>query len=113
MVNSTGTLNSTTTPAVKGTTVTFYATGEGVTTPGGVDGSITSSKAPPKPAAAVVVTIGGVTATATAEEAPGAIAGVLQITATVPTTAASGSAVPVTLTVGGTAAQTGATMAIQ
>jgi uncharacterized protein (TIGR03437 family) len=84
-----------------------------VTTPGGKDGVPTSLTAPPKPVAAVSVTIGGVTATSAAVEAPGAVAGVLQVNVTVPTTAASGAAVPVVLTIGGVASPSGTTMAVQ
>jgi uncharacterized protein (TIGR03437 family) len=113
MANQGGSLNSATSPAPKGTTVTFYATGEGVTSPAGVDGTPTSLTAPGKPVASVTLTIGGVTATAVAVEAPGVVAGVLQINATVPTTVTSGAAVPVVLTIGGVQAQSGVTMAVQ
>jgi uncharacterized protein (TIGR03437 family) len=111
MANQNGTLNSASAPAPKGSTVTFYATGEGATSPAGIDGVPTSVLT--KPVAPVTLTIGGVTATAVVAEAPGAVAGVLQINATVPSTVASGSAVPVVLTIGGVAAQTGVTMSVQ
>jgi hypothetical protein len=91
----------------------IYVTGEGVTSPAGVDGVPTSLTAPGKPVANVTVTIGGVTATAVAVEAPGVVAGVLQVNATVPTTAASGAADPVVVTIGGVQAQSGVTMAVQ
>jgi uncharacterized protein (TIGR03437 family) len=111
MANQNGTLNSASAPAPKGSTVTFYATGEGATSPAGIDGVPTSVLT--KPVAPVTLTIGGVTATAVVAEAPGAVAGVLQINATVPTTVTSGAAVPVVLSIGGVAAQMGVTMAIQ
>jgi uncharacterized protein (TIGR03437 family) len=113
MSNQDGSLNSATNAAAKGTVVTMFATGEGVTSPAGADGVPTSLTAPGKPVAPVSVTVGGVTAPSQAVEAPGAVAGVLQINVTIPTGAASGAAVPVVLTIGGVASQTGATMAIQ
>jgi len=83
-VNQDGKPNGAANPAAKGTIVTFFATGEGVTTPPGADGVPTSLTNPPKPTANVTVTIGGVTASAVALEAPGVVNGVLQINATIP-----------------------------
>jgi uncharacterized protein (TIGR03437 family) len=114
MANQNGTLNSATTPAPKGSTVTFYATGEGQTTPAGVTGGVNSGTVLPKPVANVGVTIGGTTATVTyAGAAGGGVAGLLQVNVVVPSTITSGSAIPVVLTVGTAQSQAGATMAVQ
>lgn len=103
--------NNAANPAAKGSVVVFYATGEGVTTPAGVDGKPTSVAT--RPVGAVSVTVGGVAATSVALEAPGAVAGVLQVNVTIPAGAPSGAAVPVVLTVGAASSPAGTTIAIQ
>lgn len=114
MANQNGTLNSATAPAPKGSTVTFYATGEGQTSPAGVTGGVNSGSVLPKPLLNVSVTIGGVTAQVVyAGAAGGDVAGVLQVNVVVPSTVTSGNAVPVMLTVGTAQSQAGATMAVQ
>jgi len=113
LINQDGRANTAANPAAKGTVVTFFATGEGVTNPAGRDGVPTSLTVLTRPVAPVSVTIGGVAATAVAVEAPGVVAGVLQVNVTIPAGAASGAAVPVVLTVGAAQSQAGATIAIQ
>jgi uncharacterized protein (TIGR03437 family) len=103
--------NNAANPAAKGSVVVFYATGEGITTPAGVDGKPTSVAT--RPVANVSVTVGGVAATSVALEAPGAVAGVLQVNVTIPAGAPSGAAVPVVLTVGAASSPAGTTLAIQ
>jgi len=62
----------------------------------------------------VAVSIGGKTATVTyAGWVSGSVAGLYQVNATVPTSAASGTAIPVVVTTGGVSSQAGVTMAIQ
>jgi uncharacterized protein (TIGR03437 family) len=63
-VNQTGTVNGANAPAVKGSSVLVFATGEGQTNLAGVDGQVIPSDAngAEEPLAAVPVTIGGVTA---------------------------------------------------
>jgi uncharacterized protein (TIGR03437 family) len=69
---------------------------------------------PPCFATAPSVSIGGETATVSyAGWVADSVAGLYQINATVPTKAASGNAIPVVVTAGGVASQTGVTMAIQ
>ena len=109
--NQDGSLNGAANPAAAGTLVTLFATGEGQTMPAGVDGKLGASPLP-VPQANVAVTIGGVPATVqNAGGVQGVIAGVMQVTAMVPT-GLSGN-VPVIVTVGGNASQTGVTIAVK
>jgi hypothetical protein len=80
-------VNSTGNPAAVGSIVSLYATGEGQTSPSGVDGTYA----------------GG---------ASGEIAGVLQVNVQIPGGVTTGSAVPILVNIGGTNSQTGVTIAI-
>jgi len=93
--------NSVNNPAVKGTFVSIYATGEGSLTPFVPTGTISGPTLPlPKPIANVSVMIGGQPATISyAGEAPGLVSGVIQINAIVPTNIGSGPQ-QVVLTIG-------------
>jgi uncharacterized protein (TIGR03437 family) len=103
ILNQDNSVNGSGNPADVGSYIAIYATGEGQTSPGGVDGKIASSIYP-KPVADVSVTIGGVQATvAYAGAVPGGVAGALQVNVQIPAGVASGSAVPVVLTIGGVA----------
>jgi uncharacterized protein (TIGR03437 family) len=102
IVNQNQTINGSSNPALKGTIISIYATGEGQLVPGVQTGCITGFAVLPKPVATpVTVTIGGQPATPTtyAGEAPGEVCGLLQINATVPTNIGSG-AQQVVLTIG-------------
>jgi uncharacterized protein (TIGR03437 family) len=110
--------NSASNPAAKGSFISLYCTGEGQTIPAGIDGHVsneTSDKLA-RPVASVSLTIGGIPVPASdilyAGAAPQSVAGVLQVTAKVPLTAASGN-VPVVLTVGNQSSQPGVTVAVQ
>jgi uncharacterized protein (TIGR03437 family) len=97
-------------PVQKGTRITLFLTGEGQTTPAGVDGALPVSGAWPRPVQDVQVRFGG---SQTAPAWLGLIyAGVLQINVDVPADAPSGP-VPLAVTVGGVPTQAGATIAIQ
>jgi uncharacterized protein (TIGR03437 family) len=90
----------------------IYATGEGQTTPAGVDGAVTGATLQ-RPVLPVRVTIGGQEAEVLyAGSAPGLVAGVLQVNARVPALARRGS-VPVVITVGAAASQGGVTLAVR
>jgi uncharacterized protein (TIGR03437 family) len=94
--------NSVSNPAVKGSFISIYATGEGSLTPFVPNGTIMPGVLPlPKPIATpVTVTIGGQPAMVSyAGEAPDLVAGVLQVNAMVPTTVGSGPQ-QVVLTIG-------------
>ena len=105
-------VNSVSNPAVKGSAIAIYATGAGQTNPAGVDGQVTGTVLA-TPLLPVSVQIGGVDAKVLyAGAAPGQVAGVIQINALIPSTATSGSAVPVALTIG-QAGPAGVTVAIR
>jgi len=111
-VNQDGSPNAAGSGAAAGSVVLLYATGEGQTSPAGVDGRITGTVLP-QPLAPVSVTIGGVAATVQyAGGAPGIIAGVMQVNAVVPAGVSPGS-VPVVVTVGGVASQGGVTVTVK
>lgn len=93
------TFNSADIPAERGKIVTFFATGEGPTSPRGDNGWLPLQYHWPEPLGDVVVTFGGV---------PGEVlfkgltyAGVLQINVRVPADAPTGPAVPLVLSVAG------------
>jgi uncharacterized protein (TIGR03437 family) len=112
-VNQNGSLNTASNPAKVGSIVSLYVTGEGQTSPGGQDGKLANSAPYPMPVQAVAVTIGGVSATVTyAGGAPTAVAGLMQVNVQIPAGVATSGAVPVTVSVGGVAAQAGVTIAV-
>jgi uncharacterized protein (TIGR03437 family) len=111
ILNQDNSVNSAANPASRGSIVTLWGTGEGLTDPPGVDGR-PAVDVLPKPLAAVSVDIGGQPAVVQyAGAAPGMMPGVLQIDAQVPSNAPVGS-VPVHITVGGVTSQAGVTLAI-
>jgi uncharacterized protein (TIGR03437 family) len=108
-----------TAPAPQGSEVVLYLTGGGLTSPGGVDGTVTPSS-PLYPlqnwtpgSSVVTATVGGVPATVLyAGAAPTLITGVVQINLQLPSTV-NGSALPVVITIDGLQSQTTATIAVQ
>jgi len=113
ILNQDGTLNSAANPAERNSVVSIYATGEGQTTPAGLDGKI-ASDAPPKPALPVTVTIGGIFADVIyAGGGQGLVAGGMQINARVPANATPGNAVPVMVSVGDINSRSGVTIAVR
>ena len=100
-------------PAARGSAVVLFATGEGVTTPPGVDGRLAVGPYP-KPALSCSVKIGGLDATVNyCGAAPTLTAGLLQVNAVVPLGVAPGNAVPVLLTIGTATSPAGVTIAVQ
>jgi uncharacterized protein (TIGR03437 family) len=98
-LNQNGTENTATNAATAGSTITVFATGEGVTVPPSADGTI-QSQAGLVPFLPVTVTIGGLPAKVVSAGTPvGTLSGVMAVTATVPSGLTPG-AVPVVLTVG-------------
>jgi uncharacterized protein (TIGR03437 family) len=111
ILNSDLSFNSSTRPAARGSIAVFYATGEGQTSPSGVDGAL-AAEPYPTPLLGATITIGGIPAEIIfAGSAPG-FAGLMQINARVPQQTATGSAVPVVLRVGNAVSQSGLTMAV-
>lgn len=112
-VNQDNSINSTAKPAHVGDVITLFATGEGQTSPTGVDGK-PAAQPLPRPVLPVTVTIGGQTAQVQyAGGAPGEVAGVMQVNVTIPSGIQTGSAVPVVLQVGTAASPAGVTLAVQ
>jgi uncharacterized protein (TIGR03437 family) len=113
-VNQDGvTINSFKNPAAPGSIVSIFATGEGQTTPGGVDGRIATGANLPIPAAAVKVMMNGENAEVLyAGAAPGAVAGLLQVNVRIPADTPSGD-IPVVVQVGGAQSQADITVAVQ
>jgi uncharacterized protein (TIGR03437 family) len=110
------TVNSANAPAPRGTVVSIYMTGEGQTTPPGVDGAIIPPvvSALKNPVLPVTATVGGVAAQVIyAGSAAGLISGVMQVNVMIPAGAPAGVSVPVVVTVGTTPSQTGVTIAVQ
>jgi uncharacterized protein (TIGR03437 family) len=112
VINSDGSFNSAGNPATRGTSVAFFVTGEGQTTPAGIDGGVTGSLI--QPLLPVSVSFGGVSSTdfQFLGEAPGEVAGVLQINVTIPTNASAG-VVPLTVTIGTKTSGAGLTIALK
>jgi uncharacterized protein (TIGR03437 family) len=112
VINQDLSVNDSAHPAQIGSVISLYATGEGQTSPAGVDGRIAAT-ALPQPLLPVSVTIGAIPATIQyAGGAPGEVAGVMQVNVQIPEDVEPGSAVPVTLTVGKASSQPGITIAI-
>ncbi len=84
ITNQDGSVNSAANPAAPGSVLILYGTGEGQTTPAGVDGNVATSVFP-KPVQNVTVQIGSSAATVLyAGAAPGFVSGVLQLNVTIP-----------------------------
>jgi uncharacterized protein (TIGR03437 family) len=110
-INEDNTLNSPDTPAVRGSLLTFYATGEGLTDPVAVEGRLAGAPYP-VPKAAVEVSIGGQPADIVSQGVGVTSPGVLQLTVRVPAQTDSGSQ-PVTLKVGSAASPQNTTVVIR
>ena len=92
----------------------LVATGTGVTKPASKDGVLTPMANAPVISQPVTVTMGGQNADVLYQgAAPGLVAGVSPINARVPAGVTRGSAVPVTITVGGVPSLNTVTMAVK
>jgi uncharacterized protein (TIGR03437 family) len=114
VLNQDGSVNGSANRAPRGTVIQIFATGCGQTNPPLIAGGI--APAPPPLhilTAAVQVQIGAIDAQVRyAGASPGSVFGLVQINAVIPQTVAPGPAVPLTITIGGNAAQPGVTVAI-
>ena len=111
-LNSGYSLNSAGNPSTAGSVVILYATGEGVISPPGVDGSVVGTVLT-QPVANVTVTIGGQPANVLyAGGSPGLLEGVLQVNVRIPAGTPSGN-VPVTMQIGANSTPFGGTIAVQ
>jgi uncharacterized protein (TIGR03437 family) len=112
VLNSDGSYNSTSNPAATGSEVVLFGTGEGQTTPAGVDGLIATGTAP-APAFPVSVTIGGQNAQIVYKGGiPGVVAGALQLNVLIPAGLSAG-AQAVLVTVGQISSQPNLTVAVR
>jgi uncharacterized protein (TIGR03437 family) len=106
------TWNTSTSPAPQGSIITVYATGLGEVTPSEPDG-FPDSAGFAEPLLPVTAAIGGATAgVGYVGGDAGLPPGMTRVDLTVPT-GVTGSAVPVTITVGGASSQAGVTIAVQ
>jgi uncharacterized protein (TIGR03437 family) len=113
VINQDGSLNSPAQPAPRGSVVTLFATGEGQTSPPGVDGKI-AGQILPKPLVPVSVKIGGVAVTPLyAAAARAAVAGALQVDVQIPASVAPGNHVPVQIQIGTSPGQPNVTIAVE
>ena len=108
-------LNSPSNPAARGSVIILYGTGEGVTTPASVEGTITPTVAPfPQTQLPISVTFQGLPASLQYYgETPGAVSGLLQINAVVPAASPTGSAVSVLISINGQSGPGGTTVSIK
>ncbi|HEY2107300.1 MAG TPA: hypothetical protein VGH29_15985, partial [Candidatus Binataceae bacterium] len=107
------TVNSAKSPAARGSIISIYATGEGQTQPGGIDGRISAGGSAPAPTRPVTVLIDGKPAEVQyAGSAPGAVAGLFQVNVKIPTDAATGD-VALEIHVGAAISQPGITISVR
>lgn len=101
-------------PVSAGDIIQVFATGQGQTSPGGVDGLIEPSVLPlPSPLLVAGATVGGIAADIQyVGAAPGLVAGALQVNVVVPPGVTSGPAA-LFISIGGASSQTGITVAIK
>jgi uncharacterized protein (TIGR03437 family) len=116
ILNENFSVNSPANPESAGHYIQIYGTGEGQTSPQGVDGLITSVQRLPTPNLPVTVTIGGLDVPlsdiAYAGEAPLIVSGVIQVNAKIPAGVGPG-AVPVVIKVGGVPSQANLTVSVR
>jgi uncharacterized protein (TIGR03437 family) len=118
-LNSNNIPNTAANPALAGSIVQVFMTGEGQTSPAGVTGGVTCSSGCatanqiPKPLLPVAAFIGGQSATvAFYGEAPGFVSGVMQVNVQIPPGTPSGTA-SLAITVGSSGTQAGTTIAVK
>jgi uncharacterized protein (TIGR03437 family) len=119
ILNQDYTLNGPANPAPRGSIVTIFMTGEGQTSPPGVDGGVTvpsiSSVGPitPAPVLPVSGTLAGQPAPVQfAGEAPGIVSGVLQVNLQIPANAPTGN-LAIVVSIGNVKSQAGVTVSVQ
>jgi uncharacterized protein (TIGR03437 family) len=111
-MNQDGSINSASNAATAGSTVTLYATGEGLTAPPGIDGAIQTQGAR-TPSLPVTVMIGGQLAPFVSAGTPvGELSGVMVVRAKVPSGLTAGP-VPVVLKVGSVSTTQSVTISVK
>jgi uncharacterized protein (TIGR03437 family) len=113
VLNQDYSVNSAASPAVRGSVIQIFGTGQGLTSPPSLTGAVSSSTGN-SAVLPVRVTIGGIDAIAQYQgAAPGLISGALQVNAFVPPDVTPGVAVPLSVSVGGIPSQSGVTIAVR
>lgn len=113
VLNQDNSYNSAANPAPAGSVLQIFATGAGQTNPAGVDGQLAGNQ-PSIPLVSISATLGDLDAPVQyAGTSSGLVAGVLQVNVVIPPNAPAGSAVPLTIKVGGIPSQQGITVAIR
>ncbi len=111
--NQDGTVNSPANPADKGSVIVLYGTGEGLTSPAGVDGKIASVAPYPSPTLPVTANVGSLPATILYKgSVPFQVAGLLQINVQISQQIPSGNQ-PIIVTVGSARTQPNLTVSIR
>ncbi|MBL8218456.1 MAG: hypothetical protein JNL62_04470, partial [Bryobacterales bacterium] len=114
ILNNDFSLNGPNNPVARGQFATVYLTGEGQTAPAGVDGLISSANQLRNPIANVQVRVGDRNAQVIyAGSVPTTVLGLCQVSFFIPADAPTGNAVPLTVTIGGAASQTGVSIAVR
>lgn len=109
-----GSLNGPRNPAAKGSILTLYATGLGLTDPPAIAGRAAAADAPPEIRAPVSVTLGGRAAEVLyAGGTPGQAAGLMQVKVRIGASTPSGAHIPVALTAGEERSQRLLTVAVK
>jgi uncharacterized protein (TIGR03437 family) len=109
VLNPDGTPNDATHPAAIGSYIAMFATGEGQTSPAGVDGKLALTTPYPAPLLQVKVFVGGAQANVVyAATAPTEVAGLFQVNIQIPAGVQPGGYVPVVLQVGNNSTVSGA-----
>ena len=110
--NQDGSINAPDNPALAGSVVVLYATGQGITNPASRTGAYPVGSFP-EPVLPATVSIGGLTSEVLFRgQAPGT-AGVMQLNVRLPEGITAGNGVPVVLTIGGVSSQAGVTIAVK
>ena len=113
ILNEDGSYNSPTSGALPGSVVSILGTGDGQTSPGGVDGMLMIDGSLASTVLPVTAQIGGLNADViSSTSAPGQPAGVFLIKVRVPDAAPRGSVVPVDISIGSATSQDGVVMVI-
>jgi len=113
IVNEDGSLNSPLNPARAGSIITFFATGQGLTTPRSQDGEPPIPPVYPKPEAPILVSIGGLNVRAPDILFFGLVyEGIMQVNVRLPTGITTAGTQELILNIGGVSSRTGVTLAV-
>ena len=113
VLNQDNSVNGASSPAARGSVIQIYATGEGQTSPAGIDGRIARGGSLPKPLLPVQVWVDGKQAEVHyAGAAPDEVAGLFQLNVRIPPDSSSGD-VSIEIHVGDAVSQAGMTISVK